>query len=287
MHKPTLQEIRDKCQQVHKGDIAADIVRIFSVYFTWLGVRLGISANQASVFNIFVSVFIGISFFIGGTFGYLAAIFLLLLSTILDGVDGELARYWEKTRLTGLLLDRLNSIFFYSLPFIGMIGGRIETGDSPVPLYIAFMAAWGMLAIRLVKTNIDSCIVDALTLSKARIDASSDKFTGNFTSGAAAIRNKGGILWWLIDFVLVRQVGFVLPVILATLAEISLDGYGPSVGGLTISPLVLVVLMYAVLSTAALIYGIIDFSRKEIVERNYFSLRAQLMSRYGSESQEN
>lgn len=283
MHSPTLQEIRDKCQQVHKGDIAADIVRVFSVYFTWLGIRLGVSANQASVFNIFVSVFIGLAFFLGGTAGYISAIILLLLSTILDGVDGELARYWEKSSLTGLFLDRLNSIFFYSLPFIGMIGGRLDDNSSALPLYFAFLAAWGMLAIRLVKTNIDSCVVDALTLSKARIDTSADRFTGDFTSGAAAIRSKGGIIWWLIDFILVRQVGFVLPVILATILEMFTNGGGINIAGIAISPLVFVVLVYAFLSTAALIYGIIDFSRKEIVEKNYFALRAQLMERYGSE----
>lgn len=178
------------------------------------------------------------------------------------------------------ITNRLNSIFFYSLPFVGMIGGKMEAGESNIGLYIAFLAAWGMLAIRLVKTNIDSCIVDALTLEKAKIDASDKKFLGDFLTGASVIRNKRGLHWWLIDFVLVRQVGFVSLAIIATIGELAFEGAQIYVGRLELSPLMLLAILYAVLSTTAVVYGIIEFSQREIVERNYFALRAELDRKY-------
>ena len=52
---PTIDEIRNKSQQVHSSDITVTLVRKISVYFTWTALRLRLSGNMVSVINIFIS----------------------------------------------------------------------------------------------------------------------------------------------------------------------------------------------------------------------------------------
>jgi hypothetical protein len=126
----------------------------------------------------------------------------------------------------------------------------------------------------------DSCLVDGLTLSKARIEGNARRFDGNFSTGSAAIRSRKGLHWWLIDFVLVRQVGFFVVVVGATLIELAFPASSIQIFTVDFSALSIVVLGYACLASAALFYGMFDFVRKESVDRNFAALHRDLLAKY-------
>jgi len=92
----------------------------FSIYFTWIFVNLGISANQVT----------GI-FFITGTIGALCSfkfsLFTIVLSYILyrlhiifDICDGEVARFDQTFSMNGAYFDYMVHALVYPLYFFGM-----------------------------------------------------------------------------------------------------------------------------------------------------------------------
>lgn len=111
----TVREMREVCQlrkpnaqgkMVWVGHwFSRLLVRRFSIYITWLFVRAGISAN--------VTTFLGLLFALAGmvlciphllwlnVIGFL----LLMLDTVFDCVDGEIARWTRKSSLKGVFLD--------------------------------------------------------------------------------------------------------------------------------------------------------------------------------------
>jgi phosphatidylglycerophosphate synthase len=81
------------------------LVRRFSVYITWLFVRIGITANTTTFFTILCGL-TGVAFCIPHIFWLnVIGAFLLMLELIFDCVDGEIARWTKKSSLQGLYLD--------------------------------------------------------------------------------------------------------------------------------------------------------------------------------------
>jgi hypothetical protein len=80
-------------------------VRPFSIYITWLFVRAGISAN-ATTFLGMLFAFAGVVLCVPhhlwmNVIGFI----LLMLDAVLDCVDGEIARWTNKSSLKGVFLD--------------------------------------------------------------------------------------------------------------------------------------------------------------------------------------
>jgi len=116
------------------------LVRRFSVYITWLFVRIGISANTTTLFAI-LSGLAGTALCIPHIFWLnVIGICLLMLDEIFDCVDGEIARWTNKSSLRGLYLDLAGHLLCNPLLaticalHLYLLNGQIQY------IYLAFLA---------------------------------------------------------------------------------------------------------------------------------------------------
>jgi phosphatidylglycerophosphate synthase len=116
----TIQAMREVCQQRKLNAqgkmvcvgmwISRLFVRRFSVYITWLFVKIGISANTTTFFTILCSL-MGVAFCIPHIFWLnVIGACLLMLELVFDCVDGEIARWTKKSSLQGLYLDLVSHL---------------------------------------------------------------------------------------------------------------------------------------------------------------------------------
>lgn len=116
----TIKEMRAVCQQ-RRPDAKGRMVwvghwfnrlvnRHFSIYVTWLFVKLNISANQASLLMILTGL-AAIALFIPHLLWLnIIGLFMIIFTEVLDCVDGEVARWTKKSSLKGLYLDVVNHV---------------------------------------------------------------------------------------------------------------------------------------------------------------------------------
>jgi phosphatidylglycerophosphate synthase len=207
----SIEKLRRECQSVHSEDVTVQAARAVSVYITWLLIPTGVTGNAVSVANVFVGVAGGLVLMAGQAWGYAAGFALLVLNVVLDSVDGEMARYRKQSSLTGLFADRINSIFLLPAILAGTGVGLYREYGAVWILFVAFIAAWGFNALRLVKTSIDTTLVDALTLEKARQeDTSRSRYGEDYVPFSEHLRSKKKLHLSIIDLLLVRSAGFVL-----------------------------------------------------------------------------
>ncbi len=87
------------------------VTRHISIYFTWLFVRLGISAN-ATTFLMIPTGLLGVAFLVPHIlWANVLGCVLLLLTVVLDCVDGEVARWTKKSSIKGFYLDHVYHVF--------------------------------------------------------------------------------------------------------------------------------------------------------------------------------
>lgn len=115
-----IQEMREVCQQRRlnaKGKMVwaghwfnTLFVRHFSIYITWLFVKMGISAN-AVTFLMIPMALIGVALSVPHVLWVnILGFFLLILAEVFDCVDGEIARWMKKSSLKGLYLDLVSHV---------------------------------------------------------------------------------------------------------------------------------------------------------------------------------
>ena len=121
----TIQEMQVVCQPQKpnaKGDVvlvgdwfSTLLVRHFSMYITWLFVRIGITANTTTFFTILCGL-AGVALCMPHIFWLnVIGASLLILEMVLDCVDGEIARWTKKSSLKGLYLDLVSHLLCNAL----------------------------------------------------------------------------------------------------------------------------------------------------------------------------
>ena len=116
---PSVKELRRMCQlPMSHADTWQDkiICRRFSIYITRLLLPLGVKADQVTFIFMMTGMVAGLFFLSAGKWSYLAGVFTLQLWHILDGVDGEIARFREETSITGIYFD--NIIHYIVHPYL-------------------------------------------------------------------------------------------------------------------------------------------------------------------------
>jgi phosphatidylglycerophosphate synthase len=101
----SIGELRGICQATAPDPSTESYVgrfcRIFSIYTTKMFLYTKITPNQITIFSVLV-FFSGIALFFVGTYDYnIFACILIWLSIVLDGSDGEVARFRQKKSLVG------------------------------------------------------------------------------------------------------------------------------------------------------------------------------------------
>ncbi len=153
---PGIKQLRTLCQSSAPNPMRESTLgkfaRKFSIYFTWLFLHTKISPNQIT-FSSVVVFFIGIGFFWNNVFEQnLIGCFLIFLSIVLDGADGEVARYRKTAGVTGTLyVEPVSHDVQYGLMFIVLSAGLVAQGYSWIYVLLGGVAGITKLLYRLLE----------------------------------------------------------------------------------------------------------------------------------------
>ncbi len=146
-----IKELRKICWDIEK--ISAEwkrhpsswyhiFIRKFSIYFTWIFLRVGINATQVTalwgILGIIACIFLAYGNYHNSVIGGL----LLQLGFILDHVDGEIARYKKTFSPKGVLLDTTVEQILYPLVFISIAINVYRSTDHHIYLILGASSAF-------------------------------------------------------------------------------------------------------------------------------------------------
>lgn len=120
----SLKELNKICQKPRYREVGNLMVRYFfrdaALPITWLVLHTNISANQVSIFSVFVAV-LGVAMIgLSSNAASLTGALLLQFWYLLDHVDGQVARYRKTSSLTGRFLDFMMHHFVHAILFFGL-----------------------------------------------------------------------------------------------------------------------------------------------------------------------
>lgn len=123
-----IQEMREVCQQRKlnaKGKMVWTgywfntlFTRHISIYFTWLFIKMGFSANAVTFLMIPVGLIGAVLCIPHVLWLNIVGIFLLAFAVILDCCDGEIARWTKKSSIKGYYLDFVYHVLCHSTLYI-------------------------------------------------------------------------------------------------------------------------------------------------------------------------
>lgn len=248
---PTIKEMRAVCQQRRpnaKGQMVWAghwfnrlVNRHFSIYFTWLFVKLNVSANQVSLLMILTGL-AGTALCIPHLLWLnIIGVFLLMFTEVLDCVDGEVARWTKKSSLKGLYLDLVYHVLcdapasaicalhlyvltrqdkYLILAFLGYVMAQIKLGLAKVYQYVAMQTSESdstnrdrsqPFASSLQQSTLKSKLFAAV---KWLIHMSCDAIVIKFILITAIFLGYAGFIipmiigsWWFVIFGLIYNVG--------------------------------------------------------------------------------
>jgi len=135
-----IDEMRKRAQlpkQDQKEEWYIGLLRFFSIYITRYVLRTTITANQVTLARVCCGLAGGVCFCFGSGLPSLAGALLLLVSYLLDCVDGEVARLRGSSSLTGATIDYFSHSIIYTAAITGISLGAWR--ESGVPFLI-----WGV-----------------------------------------------------------------------------------------------------------------------------------------------
>ncbi|ACY99634.1 MULTISPECIES: CDP-alcohol phosphatidyltransferase family protein [Thermomonospora] len=133
-------------------------MRSLSPYVSWAALRMGFSPNHLTYLMMLVGVAAGVVVSLPGhpLWAALAGALLVQVYLLLDCVDGEVARYLQRTSATGVYLDRIGHYLAEAALLVGL-GARAQ-GEwaSGGYLELGLVAALGAV---LIKAETDNVVV--------------------------------------------------------------------------------------------------------------------------------
>ncbi|MBN2142798.1 CDP-alcohol phosphatidyltransferase family protein [Candidatus Woesearchaeota archaeon] len=109
----SIKELRRICQkpgEIERVSLYSYLHRYPSIYLTKLFLHTPFTANQVTFLLVLLTIPIGYLFYLGEMWSYIAGLALAYFIAVLDRVDGEMARYDQKTSMRGVYLDALMHI---------------------------------------------------------------------------------------------------------------------------------------------------------------------------------
>jgi phosphatidylglycerophosphate synthase len=135
-------QIWQDCRKSVDGPVSRHFNRYISLFISRRVAKWGVKANHVTAVTAILGVVGGLLGLIGGYWGFLAAALAYKANSIIDGVDGEMARGKYEFSEWGAWLDNFSDdskdIFFY----IGVSVGAYTTG---FPLFEGFIGPEGWL----------------------------------------------------------------------------------------------------------------------------------------------
>jgi len=142
----SIEELRKICQESrYKNEggmpwFERNFYRRFSIYFTKIFLKIGISANQATLISFFIGIIAGTFFVLGDPEYWIAGALLLYPCTVFDRVDGEIARYNNSASAAGEYWDGVCDISLNSYRMACMTFGIYSLFHELPVLIFGFIA---------------------------------------------------------------------------------------------------------------------------------------------------
>lgn len=128
--------------------------RVFSIYLTWIFIHLPFTPNQITIFGTALYL-LGAGLFLKHEFAWnLAGVLLIILSFLVDAVDGELARYRKMVEgggVGGVYVEPVSHDVQYGWVFLPIALGQYWETSSILPMIFGFAATSGKLLFRLLE----------------------------------------------------------------------------------------------------------------------------------------
>jgi len=164
---PSIKELRLICQNSETSpnwrsqSLEGRINRVFSIYLTWVFIHLPFTPNQITIFGTSVYL-VGAGFFLKHQYWWnLAGVGMIILSFLLDAVDGELARYRKMTAgggVGGAYVEPVSHDVQYAFVFLPIgIGATLATNNL-LPLIAGFIATSTKLLFRLLEFRYNNLV---------------------------------------------------------------------------------------------------------------------------------
>lgn len=152
--KPTVKQLMELAKRSHKASgIILPACDYLSYYFSKPFLYLPLTPNQITVMWISIKI-IAASFMLKGD--YLVTIIALLIfqvASIIDGVDGVIARYRKHFSLNGIYLDYIGHYLCNSVLFIALAFGLFTKAGSYYVFIPAAIAVFSMLLSKALTIN--------------------------------------------------------------------------------------------------------------------------------------
>ena len=141
---PSVKELRPICQPNYKFEKTIFLVyifRSFSIYITKSFLILGISANATSILSMFFGLLGSIVLLSFNNYNLFLSSIFLFFHTILDFVDGEVARYNSDGTPTGKYLDDVNHSINVPLLILFLSFGIFQISNNILIFFLGALAA--------------------------------------------------------------------------------------------------------------------------------------------------
>ncbi|MFA6429366.1 MAG: CDP-alcohol phosphatidyltransferase family protein [Patescibacteria group bacterium] len=154
----SIKELRARCQSTapapERETFTGKRARFFSIYFTKLFLLTSITPNQITAISVMV-FFIGVGLFLtlDRTWSIVGAL-LVFFATVLDGCDGEVARFRETRSLVGgVYAEPVSHDFQYGFMFLPLGLAATWMTGSEWFMVAGFLASVSKLVTRLLETR--------------------------------------------------------------------------------------------------------------------------------------
>ena len=154
----SIKELRSLCQSSAPNPARESKVgkfsRVFSIYFTKLFLNTSVTPNQITVFSVLI-FFIGLSlFFFNSYYINIIGCLVVFFSIILDGCDGEVARFRQlKSRAGANYVEPVSHDIQYGFVFLVIALSLYWHGFNPIYLFLGGMASVTKLLYRLLEVR--------------------------------------------------------------------------------------------------------------------------------------
>jgi phosphatidylglycerophosphate synthase len=171
----------EACRKPVDGIVARHINRHISIFISKRIVNTPITPNMMSVVTFLLGIAGAISVGLGGYFPMLLGAFLFQWNSILDGVDGELARVRFQHSTLGQWLDTVSDDASNLLFFVGLIIGSaaftvpLASGPFPLGRYLGMLGWAGVVAFILATAQYYAEMIQRGTGDLYAIDWDFDK----------------------------------------------------------------------------------------------------------------
>lgn len=149
----SVAQLREICQKTSSNPAregtSGRVVRFFSIFATMLFLRTRLSPNDVTVLSVVV-FFVGVGMFFIGTYtADIIGSFVIFLSVILDGSDGEIARFRKTAgRLGSNYVEPISHDVQYGISFL-MLGAALAVrAEMPIFYLLGGVASVAKLLYR-------------------------------------------------------------------------------------------------------------------------------------------